>query len=103
MSRCAMGISAAWSGTCFQMRTRMSKNKDAEFGGLTFEQAFERLEATIRALDEGDLALDAALARFEEGTRLVRYCERLLSKAELQVQQLTNDSQGHITLESFED
>jgi exodeoxyribonuclease VII small subunit len=80
----------------------MSKNTDTEFAGLTFEQAFERLEAAIQALDEGDLALDAALARFEEGTRLMRHCAKLLENAELQVQQLLSDSLGTITLAPFE-
>ncbi|HEY7124915.1 MAG TPA: exodeoxyribonuclease VII small subunit [Ktedonobacterales bacterium] len=80
----------------------MSKNAETEFAGLTFEQAFERLEAAIQALDEGDLSLDDALARFEEGTRLIRYCAHLLETAELQVQQLLSDSSGAVTLAPFE-
>lgn len=80
----------------------MSKHEETEFAGLTFEQAFERLEAAIQALDDGDLALDEALARFEEGTRLMRYCARLLDQAELRVQQLLSDSSGTVTLAPFE-
>ncbi len=80
----------------------MSKNAETEFAGLTFEQAFERLEAAIQALDDGDLSLDDALARFEEGTRLMRYCASLLENAELQVQQLLSDSSGTVTLAPFE-
>ena len=80
----------------------MSNHKETEFAGLTFEQAFERLEVAIQALDAGDLSLDAALARFEEGTRLVRYCAGLLENAELQVQQLLSDNSGTVTLTPFE-
>lgn len=80
----------------------MSKNAETEFAGLTFEQAFERLEAAIQALDEGDLSLDDALARFEEGTRLMRYCAGLLETAELQVQQLLSDSSDTVTLAPLE-
>jgi exodeoxyribonuclease VII small subunit len=80
----------------------MSKHEEAELSGLTFEKAFERLEAAIQALDTGNLALDEALARFEEGTRLARYCERLLEHAELQVQQLLSESPGNVTLAPFE-
>ena len=80
----------------------MSNHEGTEFAGLTLEQAFERLEAAIRALDDGDLSLDEALARFEEGTRLVRYSEHLLENAELRVQQLLSNDLGTVTLAPFE-
>jgi exodeoxyribonuclease VII small subunit len=80
----------------------MSNHEGTELAGLTFEQAFERLEAAIQALDDGDLPLDEALARFEEGTRLMRHCAKLLENAELQVQQLLTDSLGTVTLAPFE-
>ena len=80
----------------------MAKHTDADLRGLTFEQAYERLETTIEALDHGQLSLNDALASFEEGTRLVRYCEEMLKQAELRVQQLVSDRLGVVTLEPFE-
>ena len=80
----------------------MAKQKQDEFAGLTFEEAFERLERAVEAMDGGDLSLDEAMAHFEEGMKLARYCERLLDDAELRVQQLLTDSAGNITLAPFE-
>ena len=39
---------------------------------LTFEEAFERLEANVRRLEEGGLPLEESIAVFEEAMRLVR-------------------------------
>ncbi|HEY7349706.1 MAG TPA: exodeoxyribonuclease VII small subunit [Ktedonobacterales bacterium] len=80
----------------------MTKQKQNEFVGLTFEEAFERLEQAVEAMDGGDLSLDEAMAHFEEGMKLAQYCERLLDDAELRVQQLLTDSAGSLTLASFE-
>jgi exodeoxyribonuclease VII small subunit len=80
----------------------MSKQNEHEFVGLTFEEAFERLEQAVEAMDGGDLSLDEAMAHFEDGMKLARYCERLLDDAELRVQQLLADSAGRLTLAPFE-
>ena len=57
-------------------------------GGLSFEEAFRKLEETVRALDAGGLTLQEATSLFEEGIRLVRLCQELLGKAELKITQL---------------
>jgi len=80
----------------------MQKKLTTEFAGLTFEEAFERLERAVEAMDVGDLSMDEALAHFEEGMKLARYCERLLDDAELRVQQLLADGAGNLTLAPFE-
>jgi exodeoxyribonuclease VII small subunit len=80
----------------------MVKQERAEFAGLTFEEAFERLEQAVGALDTGDLSLDEAMEHFEEGMKLAQYCEHLLDDAELRVQQLLADSAGNLTLAPFE-
>ena len=55
----------------------------------TFEQNMERLEQIVRAMERGDVALDESLKLFQEGTELVRSCEKLLENANLQVRQIT--------------
>lgn len=58
---------------------------------LSFEEAFERLEAAIAALQEGKMPLDQALQRYQDGMQLAQYCNELLQQAELSVQQLSID------------
>lgn len=65
---------------------------------LTFEDAYARLEAAVTALQDGQMPLERALQYYEEGMRLAQYCNELLQKAELRVQQLSVDSQGMVEL-----
>lgn len=64
---------------------------------LSFEEAFEQLEATIAALQGGKLPLDRALQQYQEGMKLAQYCNELLQQAELTIQQLSVDSAGNIS------
>ena len=69
---------------------------------LTFEQAFEQLEAAVEALQDGQMPLERALNYYEEGMKLAQHCNKLLEKAELRVQQLRVTSEGMPVLEPFE-
>ena len=55
---------------------------------LSFEEAFERLEICITALQDGKMPLEQALRYYQEGMELAQRCNDLLQKAELSVQQL---------------
>jgi len=69
---------------------------------LSFEQAFEQLEAAVEALQDGQMPLERALNYYEEGMKLAQHCNELLEKAELRVQQLRVTSEGMPVLEPFE-
>ncbi len=61
---------------------------------LTYEQAFQELEATVGQLEAGNLPLEEALALFERGQLLAARCTELLEVAELKLQQLTSAAGG---------
>ncbi len=63
-------------------------NTDPSLEQLSFEQAFERLQASIQALEEGGLTLEASIEQFELGMRLANLCGSMLDKAELRVSRL---------------
>jgi exodeoxyribonuclease VII small subunit len=69
---------------------------------LTFEEAFEQLEAAVEALQDGQMPLERALHYYEEGMKLAQHCNDLLEKAELRVQQLRVTNERMPILESFE-
>ena len=69
---------------------------------LSFEQAFEQLEAAVEALQDGQMPLERALHYYEEGMKLAQHCNDLLEKAELRVQQLRVTNEGMPVLEPFE-
>jgi exodeoxyribonuclease VII small subunit len=54
----------------------------------TFEHSLSRLEEVVAKLESGELPLDEALERYEEGVRLVGRCREDLERAELKVKRL---------------
>jgi exodeoxyribonuclease VII small subunit len=47
-----------------------------------------RIEEIVRKLEQGGEGLDESIALFEEGTSLVKACQKELEKAELRVKKL---------------
>lgn len=60
---------------------------------LSFEEALLELEQTVAQLESGNLTLDASLTLFERGQRLAVHCEQLLERAQLRIEQLTEDGE----------
>ena len=58
---------------------------------MTYEQAFQELEAVVTALETEKQSLEEAMQLFERGQTLAHRCMDLLDKAELKVRQLTGD------------
>ena len=69
----------------------------------TFEENMQRLEQIVRAMERGDVALDESLKLFQEGTQLVRRCEKLLDDAQLQVNKIAVGANGEPVEEVFVD
>lgn len=66
-----------------------------------FEDALRKLERTVDELERGDVGLAQALAKYEEGVRLLAVCQGVLEKAERSVALLTGvDAAGEpVTVE----
>jgi exodeoxyribonuclease VII small subunit len=72
------------------MQTSTPAGRD-DLEALTYEQAYAELEEIVTALETDKNSLDEALALFERGQKLSRYCAQLLDKAELKIMQLSGD------------
>ena len=59
---------------------------------LKFEDALQKLESIVDELEGGELKLEDALARFEEGVRLATLCGKQLETAEQKVRYLLEES-----------
>lgn len=70
--------------------------------GLKFEQALERLEKIVADMESAELPLDDVVGKFEEGTRLVRFCAQKLEEAEKKIEILARKKDGTVTTETFE-
>jgi exodeoxyribonuclease VII small subunit len=67
-----------------------------------FEEALKKLEGIVEAMESEDLPLEALLARYEEGTRLVKICQEKLAEAELKIRQLEKNAAGEMKLKPLE-
>ena len=55
---------------------------------LQFEDALEQLETIIQSMEDGETALADLVAKFEEGSKLLKVCQEKLKEAELKIEQL---------------
>ncbi|MBI9074455.1 MAG: exodeoxyribonuclease VII small subunit [Desulfatibacillum sp.] len=62
----------------------------------TFESAAKDLEQIVSDMEKGDLPLETALAKFEEGMKLYEYCSKKLDEVEKKVTLILQDSQGNL-------
>lgn len=69
---------------------------------INLEKSLADLEALVEELESGDLPLDKAMKKFEEGIKLTRGCQAALKEAEQKVEILLKSAGGEETLQSFD-
>ena len=67
---------------------------------INFEEAMKKLEQITAELEKGDLSLDEAVKKFEEGIKLSKECNKILEDSEKRINILINND-GNITEENF--
>jgi len=68
---------------------------------MKFEEALKKLEGIVGQLESGDVSLEASLAKYEEGVRLVRLCQKKLELAKKKIEILVKTKDGKIKIEPF--
>ena len=68
---------------------------------IKFEDALKKLEKIVEELEKGDLPLEDSLARYEEGIKLSRICQKKLETAKKKVELLVKSKEGKFKLEAF--
>ena len=52
---------------------------------MTLEQAFEKLEESIEALEQEDISLEESFKIYREGMKLIQTCNEKIDKVEKEV------------------
>ena len=85
----------------------MAKPKDSspkeDVGSVSFEDSFKRLSEMAEQLEAGGLSLGEATSRFEEGMKLVQFCNELLSNAEQKITELKETYRPNSSSAGFDD
>ncbi len=68
---------------------------------INLEKSLADLEALVEELESGDLPLDKAMKKFEQGITLTRNCQTALKEAEQKVEILLRSAGGEASLQEF--
>ena len=79
----------------------MANKKNSPALPANFEAALARLETIVEEMENAELPLEDILQRYEEGTRLKKFCEEKLKEAEKRVQQIHPNSQDNPVITDY--
>ena len=67
-------------------------NQDEDF---RLEEAFEKLEQTVQALEQEDVSLEESFRIYRQGMELLKQCNLAIDRVEKKVQVLSEDGETH--------
>ncbi len=68
---------------------------------ISFEKSLKQLEQIVQELESGNLSLEKAMKKFEEGVKLSKHCSEKLDETEKKISVLLHDDKGNIAEEPF--
>jgi exodeoxyribonuclease VII small subunit len=69
---------------------------------VKFEEALKKLEKIVEDLEKGDLSLDEALKKYQEGIELSRLCAQRLEQAKKKIDVLVKNKKGEFELKPMD-
>jgi exodeoxyribonuclease VII small subunit len=70
---------------------------------IKFEDALRKLEKIVEELEGGDLTLDEALKKYQDGIELSRICNQRLENAKKKIDVLVKNKKGEFELKAVSD
>jgi len=70
---------------------------------IKFEDALKKLEKIVDDLERGDLSLDEALKKYQEGIELSRTCAQRLENAKKKIEVLSKNKKGEFELKPLDE
>ena len=69
---------------------------------IGFEEALKKLEDIVSGLESGDVKLEEAIKKYEEGLKLSALCTKKLDEIQNRIDVLTKKSDGGYEIDNFE-
>ncbi|MDD6716632.1 MAG: exodeoxyribonuclease VII small subunit [Firmicutes bacterium] len=69
----------------------MMEEKSREEKQLSIEEAFAKVQELLSEMSKEDVTLEQAFSNYEEGMKLIRYCNGKIDSVEQKVQKLNQD------------
>ncbi|MDE5865471.1 MAG: exodeoxyribonuclease VII small subunit [Lachnospiraceae bacterium] len=64
-----------------------------DFQECSLEEAFEQIEATIARLEDEDITLEDSFRAYQDGMKLLKYCNEKIDRVEKQVLKINEDGE----------
>lgn len=71
-------------------------------GEIKFEEAMKKLEKIVEDLEKGDLSLDEALKKYQDGLEMSRICAQRLDNAKKKIDVMVKNKKGEFELKPFD-
>lgn len=69
---------------------------------LKFEEAMERLDQIVEAMESGEIGVEESIGQYEEAMNLASHCRKILDDAELRIQKIQENAAGQPETEPFD-
>lgn len=70
---------------------------------IKFEDSLKKLEKIVEELEKGNLSLDEALKKYQDGIGLARMCSERLESAKKKIELLTKNKKGEFELKPLDE
>ena len=70
---------------------------------IKFEETLKKLEKIVEDLEKGNLSLDEALKKYQEGIELSRQCSQRLENAKKKMDVLVKNKKGEFELKPLDE
>lgn len=70
---------------------------------LKFEEAMNRLDEIVQAMESGEIGIEESIARYEEAMGLAAMCRGILDEAEQRIAKIQLDASGQPQITPFEE
>ncbi|MBQ6806469.1 MAG: exodeoxyribonuclease VII small subunit [Lachnospiraceae bacterium] len=67
------------------MSKKIEKERESEEVNFSLEEAFEQIESMIEQLEEENITLEDSFRAYQEGMKLLKYCDEKIDRVEKQV------------------
>ncbi|MFZ5434568.1 MAG: exodeoxyribonuclease VII small subunit [Calditrichota bacterium] len=74
------------------MSPKEQSQKSTSAEPKSFEEALHKLEALVEELEGGDIPLEQSVKVFQDGQKLIAFCEQKLKAAEQALKQLAREA-----------
>jgi len=73
-----------------------TRPEQAEREGAGFDERLERLQSIVSELEQGELGLESAIERYQEGIELLKGCHGQLEGYRKRVEELSADAEASL-------